>query len=107
MAYTWPNLDPNEVADYSVDWSRFLGSNTISTVSWFVNGTAIASYETVDSLTLIQPTNTTTVATARFTAGIVGTKYKISCRITINTGETFERSIFLSIRENKRWLMII
>ena len=30
MAYKWPDLDPDEVADFSVDWGRFLGDLTIS-----------------------------------------------------------------------------
>jgi len=30
MAYKWPDKDPDEVVDYSVDWSRFLGDDTIS-----------------------------------------------------------------------------
>ena len=29
MAYKWPNHDPDEVVDYSVDSSRFLGDDTI------------------------------------------------------------------------------
>ena len=26
MAYKWPDLDPNEIQAYSVDWSRFLNT---------------------------------------------------------------------------------
>jgi hypothetical protein len=38
MSFTWPNKDPDELLDYTVDWSRFLTSGrTISTVSWFVD----------------------------------------------------------------------
>lgn len=100
MAYKWPDLDPNELQAYSVDWSRFLNSgDTISSVAWLINGLAAVSYSSVDGLTLVQPTNTDTVATARFTGGNVGTKYKISCRVTTAEGLIYERSIFLTIRE--------
>ena len=100
MSYKWPDLDPNELQAYSVDWSRFLNTgDTISTVAWLVNGTLTASYQNTDGLTLVQPTNTTTVATVRITGGNVGTKYKISCRITTSDGLIYERSIFLTIRE--------
>ena len=100
MAYKWPDLDPNEIQAYSVDWSRFLNTgDTISSVAWLINGTVTASYGIVDNLTLVQPTNTTTVATVRITGGNVGQKYKIGCRVTTSDGLVYERSIFLTIRE--------
>ena len=100
MAYKWPDLDPDEIQAYSVDWSRFLNTDdTISTVDWYVDGTIAPSYTLVDALQIIQPTNTTTVATVRITGGNVGQKYKITCRITTSDGLRYERSIFLTIRE--------
>ena len=100
MSYKWPDLDPNEVQAYSVDWSRFLNTgDTISSVAWLVNGTVTGSYVNTDGLTLLQPTNTDTVATVRITGGNVGTKYKISCRVTTADGLVYERGIFLTIRE--------
>ena len=100
MAYKWPDLDPNEIQAYSVDWSRFLNTNdTIASVAWYVNGVLTPSYTTTENLNLIQPTNTNTVATVRITGGNVGQKYKITCRITTADGLIYERSIFLTIRE--------
>ena len=100
MAYKWPDLDPDEIQAYSVDWSRFLNTgDTISSVAWYINDTLAPSYAVVDSLQLLQPTNTNTVATVRITGGNVGQKYKISCRITTSDALRYERSIFLTIRE--------
>lgn len=100
MAYKWPDLDPNEIQAYSVDWSRFLNTgDTISTVLWLIDGNITGSYETYQNLTFIQPTNTTTVATVRISGGNVGQRYKISCRITTADGLVYERSINLTIRE--------
>lgn len=100
MAYKWPDLDPNEIQAYSVDWSRFLNTgDTISTVGWYVNGVLTPSYTTTENLNLVQPTNTDTVATVRITGGNVGQKYKIACRIATADGLIYERSIFLTIRE--------
>jgi hypothetical protein len=100
MAYKWPDLDPNEIQAYSVDWSRFLNTgDTISSVTWLINGTVTGSYGITDNLSLVQPTNTTTVATVRITGGNVGTKYKISCRVTTTDGLVYERAINLTIRE--------
>jgi hypothetical protein len=36
MSYKWPDKDPDEMLDYSVDWSRFLGDDTISSVTWYI-----------------------------------------------------------------------
>ena len=36
MSYRWPLKDPDETLDYSVDWSRFLNTATISSITWFV-----------------------------------------------------------------------
>tara|TARA_B100000925_G_scaffold291851_1_gene281915 strand:+ start:1901 stop:2215 length:315 start_codon:yes stop_codon:yes gene_type:complete len=102
MAYKWPDLDPDEVADFSVDWGRFLGTDTIASVVWLANDTLLATNVSLGGvngdLMLIQPTNTNTVATARFTSGINGTRYKITCRITTTGSKTFERNIFLRVR---------
>ena len=29
MSYKWPDKDKDEILDYSVDWSRFLGDDSI------------------------------------------------------------------------------
>ena len=100
MAYKWPDLDPNEIQAYSVDWSRFLNTgDTISSVGWYVNGVLTPSYSATENLNLVQPTNTSTVATVRISGGNVGQKYKIGCRIVTADGLIYERSIFLTIRE--------
>jgi hypothetical protein len=36
MSFRWPVKDPDESLDYSMDWSRFLDTATISSVTWFV-----------------------------------------------------------------------
>ena len=51
-----------------------------------------------NEIILIQPTNTNTVATARFVGGVNGKRYKITCRITTADSTVFERNIFLRVR---------
>jgi hypothetical protein len=104
MAYKWPNLDPNEIQDYSVDWSRFLNTgDTISIVQWFINDEELGSYEMYSGdsggLTVVQPTNTTTVATLRLTGGVVGKRYLVKCRVTTAEGLRYNRTIYLTITE--------
>lgn len=104
MAYHWPSKDPNETLDYSIDWSRFLGNATISTVTWSVSTsstakTTIASGATVDGIQNISQTNTSTVATINLGSGTLNKEYTFFCSITDNTGSTAERSVRLRIRE--------
>ena len=56
MSLKFPNKDKDDILDYSVDWSRFLGTNTISQVIWFVkneNGvkTRINAGDTINNIT--------------------------------------------------------
>ena len=44
MSFKWPNKDPDETLDYSMDWSRFLGYDhstssgaTIVSNLWFID----------------------------------------------------------------------
>ena len=34
MALRWPDKDPDEQLDYTVDWSRYLDTLTIASVAW-------------------------------------------------------------------------
>ena len=68
MAFRWPNKDPDETLDYSVDWSRFLGDKTISSVQWFLRDQnrvmqEITAGQTLNDITITSTTNTDTVAT--------------------------------------------
>ncbi len=181
MSFRWPNKDPDETLDYSIDWSRYLGSATISSVQWLIVddqtttlsaditasatsitltdasifttntndtqlkiGSEILEYDsggissntvtvtrgadsttaaahssgdvvsggevpiiasvqvTVNGLTVPANTisNTTTVATIRFSGGTNNRTYKIICRITDSSNLTSERSVRLKIKEN-------
>jgi hypothetical protein len=100
----WPFKDPDEIQDYTVDWSRFLGSYSIDSVSWYVRAadgtkTAIAATETVDGLTLGAQSTTTTVATARWSNGTANQTYRVTCAISYNSGLIAERVIQLPVRE--------
>jgi len=96
MSYKWPFKDPGETLDYSMDWSRFLGAATISTVVWSVETdaystrTVLASGQDLttasggavtDSIQNVSQTQTNTVAT-----------------MTDSTGSTAIRSVNLKVR---------
>lgn len=104
MSYKWPDKDPDETIDYSVDWSRFIPNDTLSSATWFIkdangNKEQVSNAEVVDGLQFVQPTLSGKVATARFALGTNNKKYTITCQISTGGGLVFERSIFLKVKE--------
>ena len=82
MSFRWPNKDPDEQLDYSMDWSRFLGTATISSVVWSVNNSSHNQ-----------------TATINLGSGTNNTEYTFFCRITDNSGSQAERSVKLKVRD--------
>lgn len=104
MALKWPSKDPDEVIDYSVDWSRFLVDDTVSAVTWFIkdedgNKEQVSDAEVVDGLQFVQGTISGKVATARFGLGTNNKRYIVTCRVTTGGGLRYERTVFLPIKE--------
>lgn len=105
MALKWPFKDPDETLDYSVDWSRFLGDDTINSVTWYVEDsdgtkTEISTGETVNGLTLNGQSNTDTVATATWKDGTANTSYRVTCSINFGTSALVsERTIIFPCKE--------
>jgi len=113
MSFRWPIKDKDETLDYSVDWSRFLDTATISSVSWFVQTneigkTALASGQDLttasggsvtDSIQNVSQSNTSTVATINIAGGVNNREYTFTCRMIDSTGSTAERTIKIAIRE--------
>jgi hypothetical protein len=85
---TWPAKDPDETADYAIDFVERLGAaETISSVVWTVPG----------GLTLASQSNTGSIATARLAGGTLATVYRINCRITSSAGQVLDESAALAI----------
>jgi len=114
MSFRWPNKDPDEQLDYSVDWERFLGTATISSVTWSVKSTSYntkttlaggqtltvaSSSATTDNIQNVSQTNTSTVATINIGGGTNNIEYTFFCNITDSTGSQAERSIKLRVKE--------
>jgi hypothetical protein len=104
MSFRWPNKDPDETLDYSVDWSRFLETATISSCSWFVDDstgtkTAITAGNTVNGIQNVAQTISGSVTTINLGLGTNNTEYKFYCRITDNSGNIAERVSRLRIKE--------
>jgi len=104
MSYKWPDKDKDELLDYNIDWSRFLGDDTISGVTWYIDDadgvkTQVTNATIVHGLQFVSGTNTNTVATARFSLGTNNVRYNVTCRINTTEGFQYERSIFLRVKE--------
>jgi len=102
--YKWPDKDKDEILDYSIDWSRFLGDDTIAGVTWSFTGPTtpkevVLDAEVVDGLQRVTATSTNTVATIYISLGVNNTRYTVSCKITTVAGLQFERSVYLRIKE--------
>lgn len=105
MSYKWPSKDSNEELDYNIDWSRLLRTGeTITAAVWYVNDEsgnkqAFTPPLTVNGLTAVDASNSSTVATIFLGNGTANITYKIYCSITTSAGVTLERSITISIKE--------
>tara|TARA_R100001443_G_scaffold47628_1_gene60202 strand:+ start:145 stop:489 length:345 start_codon:yes stop_codon:yes gene_type:complete len=73
--------DKDEVLTYTVDWSRFLGTDTIASSTW-----------TVNSVTSAATTNTTTQTTIKV-SGDPGNEGWANNKIVTAGGSTKEQSI--------------
>jgi hypothetical protein len=104
MSFRWPNKDPDETLDYSVDWSRWLNGATISSVVWSVDDstgtkTAITSGSTVNGIQNVSQTISGGVATINLGLGTANTEYKFYCTMSDSSGNVAERVIRLRVKE--------
>lgn len=81
--------DPDEVLDYTFDWSTWLNGDTIA-----------SDTVTVDTgLTKDSDSNDTDSVTVWLSGGTAGTAYKVSSKIVTAAGRTAERTIIITVRE--------
>ncbi len=104
MSFKWPSKDKDELLDYSIDWSRFLVTATISEVTWFVddaNGakTQIAEGAVVNGIQNVSQTVSGPVCTINLGLGTANYDYKFTCRMEDSTGSIAERVVRLKIKE--------
>ena len=104
MSYKWPDKDKDEIVDYSVDWSRFIGDDTVSAAVWYIKDssgvkTLVEDSGVVNGLQFVTGTLYSKVSTARFSLGTNNIRYNVVCSITTGSGLQYERSIFLRVKE--------
>jgi hypothetical protein len=93
MAETpWDPKDPDEIKDYSYDWTAILNGDTISTSTWSVaSGTG---------LIINSPASSFSGAITKFWAssGTLGQTYSMLNRITTAGGRTYDRTRKLKMK---------
>jgi hypothetical protein len=105
MALKFPDKDPDEMLDYTVDWSRYLGAgNTIVQAKWYVEDTdgslnEWADAEVVNGLQKVSASNNDTLTTIQLSLGDANTTYKLHSWIRTSGGATTQRKVLLKVRE--------
>ncbi len=79
--------DPSDNLDYTIDWTDWLGGDTIVTSSWVVTA----------GLTEGANANTTTSATVWLTGGTAGTSYVATNTIITAAARTANRSFNIDV----------
>jgi hypothetical protein len=104
MALKWPDKDPDDQLDYSIDWTEKLEESTISSIVWKIYDAndAIQTWsagEIVNGLQYVSSTNTDTVATLYLGSGTAFTTYKIVCRMTASDATITEQEVRIRVVE--------
>jgi hypothetical protein len=81
--------DPGGNLDYAVDWTAWLGNDTIDTSTWTVP----------TGLTKVSDSKTTKIATVWLSGGTVGQEYTVTNHIKTAAGREDERSFTITIVE--------
>ena len=81
--------DPDSVLDYQLDWSSWLGTDTIST----------SVFTVPTGLTKDSEGNTSTTSTVWLSGGTLNQIYNVVCRITTTGGRTVDRSFDVLMAE--------
>ena len=88
MPQSW-DRDPDAILTYQINWATWLGTDTISTVTWVLS----------TGLTEVSKSNTTTTATIKFSGGVAGSSYTAACKITTVGGLTDKRTLTFNVKQ--------
>lgn len=91
MTKTWPPKDPDEVLDYSIDWTDRLTSETIESSDWTITGDD-------DELTFGGGSISGARTTVWLSGGTVGKTYYVLNRITTSGTRTMDQTVRLKIK---------
>lgn len=85
----WPKKDPEEVLDYSVDWTARLAGDTIASCT--------ATLLSAAGVTIDITSNTTTTTTVWLSGGTIGQTAVVKFHIITGANREMERTISVRI----------
>jgi hypothetical protein len=85
--------DPQARIDHGIDWSAYLGGQSVSASAWFVAPDE-AGGVTVEASSF-EPLRTS----VRLSGGAVGRIYRVTNRVTLSDGQVDERSGLFRVEE--------
>jgi len=83
----WPAKDPDELLDYSIDWTARLDGDTLSSVEWLLPS----------ELTEDHKSQSGAVATIWLRGGTLGILHIVTCRVTTAGGRIMDQSALIKI----------
>jgi hypothetical protein len=93
----WKRKDPNDIADYWFDWGS---DEQAADIRFLPDATTIVDHEvTVPAgITKLADSHTDKTVRWRASGGTDNADYEVTCLITTNTGEEFESTKVLQVR---------
>lgn len=92
MALRWDDKDPDEVLDYSLNWTKRLGDGeALLTSEWTISGPDELLVQDSDSLS-------SPATTIWLSAGTLNKTYTLLNRVTTSGGRTMDQSVRLKLK---------
>jgi hypothetical protein len=88
----WPAKDPGATKDYDLDWSAWLGSDTIASSTW-------SALPAGSALVMSNPSFVSPITKVWLSGGTLGQTYVLENTITTAAGETEVRRVSILIKK--------
>lgn len=89
--------DPGSTLDYTIDWTNWLGADTVSSVAYTLDSGITTSTAIGGSAT----STTATTTTVNITGGTAGTIYNVKCEMTTSSNRVVVRNFRVKV-ENQQ-----
>ena len=89
--------DPGSTLDYTIDWTNWLGSDTVSSVSYTLDSGITTSTAIGGSATA----TTSTTTRVNITGGTAGTIYNVKAEMTTTEGRIVVRNFRVKVEDQQ------
>lgn len=95
----WDPKDPDDTDVFTLSWVPRLGTDTISSASWLIDGEETWPVGS-GLLTKESESHTTTAVTIWLSGGVLDDDYDLTSRVVTIGGRTMDQSVKLKVRAN-------